>query len=136
MKKFNDWMGDKLSNGLSSMTVFYVISFLVLIPLLVQTPVGFMGWIQYLSTAVLQACALPLLGYTTKKQGDIQAQMAQETHDTVMSELDLIKTQQIDNKKLVSAQHKITKELKELITTKVITNKVVSNDVKDLKGNK
>ena len=128
MKNFNDWFGDKLSNGLSSMTLFYIISCLVLMPLFVQTPVGFMAWIQYLSTAVLQACALPLLGYTTKKQGDIQAQIAQETHDTVMSELDLIKNQQIDNKKLIKEQHKIAKEIKELIG-----NKVKNDNINNLK---
>ena len=128
MKKFNNYIGDKLSNGLSSMTLFYIISFLVLIPLLVQTPVGFMAWVQYLSTAVLQACALPLLGYTTKKQGDIQAQIAQETHDTVMNELDLIKTQQLDNKKLVKEQHKIAKEIKELISNESINNIKIKGD--------
>ena len=115
MKKFNNYIGDKLSNGLSSMTLFYIISFLVLIPLLVQTPVGFMAWVQYLSTAVLQACALPLLGYTTKKQGDIQALILQETHDNVMAELDIIKAQQLDNKKSINLIHKVAKENKEIV---------------------
>ncbi|WP_298844651.1 hypothetical protein [Clostridium sp.] len=79
MKKFNDWIGDKLSNGLSSMTVFYIITLLVLAPLIVERPATIMAWIQYLSTAVLQACALPLLGYTTNKQGNIQSKLLQET---------------------------------------------------------
>lgn len=45
MKRFNNWIGDKLSNGLSSMTIFYVITLLVLLPLLIQAPVTLMGWI-------------------------------------------------------------------------------------------
>jgi len=69
LKKFNDWLGNKLSDGLSSMKIFYLITFLVLLPLTVQRPHTLIEWIQYMSTAVLQASALPLLGYTTKKQG-------------------------------------------------------------------
>ena len=91
MKNFNDWFGNKLSDGLSSMKIFYLITFLVLLPLTVQRPDTLIGWIQYMSTAVLQASALPLLGYTTKKQGDIQGKIIQETHDTVMKELNFIK---------------------------------------------
>lgn len=95
MKKFNDWIGDKLSNGLSSMTVFYIITLLVLAPLIVERPTTIMAWIQYLSTAVLQACALPLLGYTTNKQGNIQSKLLQETHDNVMNELKIVKKEQV-----------------------------------------
>jgi hypothetical protein len=116
LKNFNDHLGDKLSDGLSSMKIFYFITFLVLVPLIVQRPNNFIGWIQYMSTAVLQACALPLLGYTTKKQGDIQATILKETHDTVMKELSLIKKQQAANTKLVKAQHKIISELREIIS--------------------
>ena len=116
MKNFDDWLGDKLSDGLSSMKIFYLITFLVLVPLIVQRPNNFIGWIQYMSTAVLQASALPLLGYTTKKQGDIQAKILKETHDTVMKELNLIKKQQAANKKLIEAQHEIISELKEVIS--------------------
>lgn len=116
MKNFDDQVGDKLSDGLSSMKIVYLITFLVLVPLIVQRPDTFIGWIQYMSTAVLQACALSLLGYTTKKQGEIQAKILQETHDTVMKELNLIKKQQVANKKLVEAQHEIIIELKEVIS--------------------
>ena len=115
MKNFNDWLGNKLSNGLSSMKIFYLITFLVLLPLTVQRPHTLIEWIQYMSTAVLQASALPLLGYTTKKQGDIQGKIIQETHDTVMKELNFIKKQQIADKELKESQHKIISELKETI---------------------
>ena len=118
MKNFDDWLGDKLSNGLSSMKTFYLIIFLVLVPLIVQRPGTFIGWIQYMSTAVLQAAALPLLGYTTRKQGDIQAKILKETHDTVMKELNLIRRQQIANKELAESQHKIISELKAIISNK------------------
>ena len=116
MKKFNDWLGDRLSDGLSSMIVFYFITFLVLLPLTVERPSSPMGWIQYLSTAVLQASALPLLGYTTKKTGDIQARILQETHDSVMNEFEIIKTQQADDKKIMQSQQQIIQELKGILT--------------------
>jgi len=115
MKKFNDWMGDKLSNGLSSMIVFYVISFLVLVPLIVERPNSLIGWIQYMSTAVLQACALPLLGYTTNKQGNIQSKLLQETHDTVMNELKIVKKEQYFAKKQRSNHSEEMAEIKLII---------------------
>ena len=87
-------MGDKLSDGLSSMVVFYLITFLVLVPLILERPNTLIGWIQYMSTAVLQACALPLLGYTTNKQGSVQTKLLRETHDTVINELTFIKEEQ------------------------------------------
>ncbi|MEI6602055.1 MAG: hypothetical protein WCL54_01065 [Clostridia bacterium] len=115
MKKISDWIGNRLSDGLSSMVMFYAVTFLVLLPLLFQRPDSFITWIQYLSTAVLQAAALPLLGYTTKRSGDIQAKILQETHDSVMNELEIIKTQQVDDKKIMESQQKIILELKDII---------------------
>ena len=108
-------MGDKLSNGLSSMIVFYVISFLVLVPLIVERPNSLIGWIQYMSTAVLQACALPLLGYTTNKQGNIQSKLLQETHDTVMNELKIVKKEQYFAKKQRSNHSEEMAEIKLII---------------------
>lgn len=56
--------------------------------------------------------------------------MAQETHDTVMSELDIIKKQQIDNKKSIKEQHKTAREVKEI----VMSNRAKLIDVQDDKG--
>jgi len=89
--QLNDYVGDKLSNGLSSMEMFYIITFLVLAPLLVQRPDTLITWVQYVSTAILQASALPLLGYTTKKSGEKQERLLQETHNMVMQEMGTLK---------------------------------------------
>ena len=115
MKKISEWIGNRLSDGLSSMVMFYVVTFLVLLPLLFERPTTFIAWIQYLSTAVLQAAALPLLGYTTKRSGDIQAKILQETHDSVMNELAIIKTQQVDDAKIMASQSQIILELQDVI---------------------
>ena len=86
-KKFNDFIGDKFSFALSTMEMFWLVLILVLLPLLFQHPDTLIAWIQYLSTAVLQAVALPLLGYTTKKSGESQEKIIKETHDALMQEL-------------------------------------------------
>jgi hypothetical protein len=94
MDRFNDWLGDKLSYVLSTMAMFYGITFLVIAPLFFQTPNTPVGWMQYIVSVFFQGVALPVLGYTSRKSGEVQAAMLQETHDTVMKELDFIKKQQ------------------------------------------
>lgn len=94
MDRFNQWLGDKLSYILSTMAMFYGISFLVLATLFFQTPTSLVTWIQYIISVFFQGVALPVLGYTSRKSGELQAQLLRETHDTVMNELEYIKMQQ------------------------------------------
>lgn len=70
LSKFNDYLADRLSYILSIMTTFYVISFLVLIPLFYSQPTSFVAWVSYLCSVVFQGLALPVLGYTARKSGD------------------------------------------------------------------
>jgi len=86
-KKINDFIGDKFSFALSTMEMFWIVLILVLFPLLFQKPDTLIAWIQYLSTAVLQAVALPLLGYTTKKSGETQEKIIKDTHEILMKEI-------------------------------------------------
>ena len=53
-----------------------------------QRPNTLVGWITYISTAIFQASALPVLAFVSKKEGATQQALLQETHDTVMGELD------------------------------------------------
>ncbi|MBP1744434.1 MAG: hypothetical protein H6Q58_1412 [Firmicutes bacterium] len=94
MDRFNQWLGDKLSYILSTMAMFYGVSFLVLATLFFQTPTSLVTWIQYIISVFFQGVALPVLGYTSRKSGELQANLLRETHDTVMNELDYIKKQQ------------------------------------------
>jgi hypothetical protein len=105
--RFNDWLGDKLSDWLSTMAMFYGIAFLVLIPLYWQQPTSLVGWIQYTVAIFFQGVALPVLGYVSKREGQKQAVLIKETHDAVMEEL-----------KLAKEERKLTMEI-----------------LKDLKGN-
>jgi hypothetical protein len=106
-KKFNDFIGDKFSFALSTMEMFWLVLVLVLLPLLFQHPDTLISWIQYLSTAVLQAVALPLLGYTTKKSGESQEKIIKDTHDILMNELK-------EAKEIRKQQLNMMKEIKQI----------------------
>ena len=49
LTKFNENIGTILSEGLSSMQMFYIVTFCVVCPLLVERPNSLILWIQYLS---------------------------------------------------------------------------------------
>ena len=91
IKKFNNFIGDKLADGLSTMAMFYGIAFLVLIPLYWQQPATLVAWIQYCVAVFFQGVALPVLAYVSKRESGKQSVLIQETHDNVISELKLAK---------------------------------------------
>lgn len=71
MNKFNDWLALKLSNGLSSMYFFYIC---VALDLAELKPVidarSTITWVTYISQAVIQLIALPVLGASQKLAAD------------------------------------------------------------------
>ncbi|HVJ48019.1 hypothetical protein [Desulfitobacterium sp.] len=91
MRRFNDWVGDKISFWLSTMAAFWIVCAFVLIPLFWQRPEGLIGWVQFLIQSLFQGAALPVLGYVSRKSGENQEHILNETHDTVMDELAMIK---------------------------------------------
>lgn len=91
MGRFNDWVGDRISFWLSTMAAFWIVTAFVLIPLIWQRPEGLIGWVQFLIQSLFQGSALPVLGYVSRKAGESQEKILNETHDTVMEELDMIK---------------------------------------------
>jgi len=116
MRKFNDWLGDKLSYFLSTMAMFYGIAFLVLAPLFFQRPTNLVTWMQYIVAVFFQGVALPVLGYTSRKSGEVQEKLLKETHDTVMKELDYIEKQHETAKIERAELQKIIKEIKDMTT--------------------
>ena len=88
---FNEKLGVILSDALSSMQMFYIVFFCVVLPLLVEHPSSLIAWIQYLSTAILQAVALPLLGFTTKKSGDEQEKVIKDSHSILINQFNELK---------------------------------------------
>jgi hypothetical protein len=110
LKRFNDWLGDKLAYWLSTMACFYLISIAILATLFFQRPQGVQAWLMFWVTVFFQGAALPVLGYVSRKAGERQEQILNETHDAVMEELALVKEQLA----LVKEQLAIAKEEREM----------------------
>lgn len=88
LKRFNNWLGDKLAFGLSTMAAFYIVTAFVLIPLIWQRPDGLIGWVQFLVRSLFQGSALPVLGYVSRIAGE---KVLREIHDTVMAEMAIVR---------------------------------------------
>ena len=70
IRKFNDYLADRLSYVLSIMATFYIITLLVIIPLLYTQPTSIVGWASYICSVIFQGIALPVLCYTSRKASD------------------------------------------------------------------
>jgi hypothetical protein len=105
MKKLNELVANALADYLSTMVCFWIITSMVVVVLFWQRPNTLVGWITYISTAIFQASALPVLAFVSKKEGAAQQALLQETHDTVMNELAMIGQSHEDIKKLVVIIH-------------------------------
>ena len=84
-------MADILSDALSTMNCFWIITTMVVVVLFWQRPTTIVGWITYISTAIFQASALPVLAFVSKKSGDELLKLLRETHDAVMAEMSDLK---------------------------------------------
>lgn len=110
LSRFNDYLADRLSYILSIMTTFYVISFLVFIPLFYSQPTSFVAWVSYLCSVVFQGLALPVLGYTARKSGDKADSMMKDMFEMtkkIEKLTEIIEKQQIH-------LHKDVEEIREL----------------------
>lgn len=86
LKRTNERIALLLSDVLSSMCCFWLITVLVLAVLEFQTPHSPLEWIQYVVQTFFQGVALPVLAFVAKKEGDKSRKMNTETHDLVMKE--------------------------------------------------
>ena len=64
-----DRLAQVLADSLATMTMFWIIAILVLIPLFWNQPTNLVGWMQYIVAVFFQGVALPVLGYTAKLSG-------------------------------------------------------------------
>ena len=113
LKKFNEKVGDKLAYNLSTMAMFYGICFLVIAPLMFQTPIGLVPWMQYLVSVFFQGVALPVLGYVSRKGSEKQEKLLTETHAATLKEVDSIKEITSKLNEIVQEQHKDSVEERE-----------------------
>ena len=105
MKKFNDWIAEKMSYALATMFMFYIITFLVVIPLLYSQPTSIVAWASYFSSVVFQGIALPVLGYTSRKNGQKTDELIDLIYKLTKEDNDIIK-------KIESEETIIEEELK------------------------
>lgn len=108
LRNFNNWLGDKLAYGLSTMAMFYIVSAFVILPLALQRPHDLVGWIQYIVQSFFQGAALPVLGYVARVAGESQERVLMETHDEVMAEMRVVK-------EAVKLLHAEQKEIRQLV---------------------
>jgi len=80
INQFNDWLAERMSLVLSMMITFWIILFLVILPLFYGAPTSVVLWAQYASCTIFQAIALPVLGYTSKKASDKSDKMLEEMY--------------------------------------------------------
>jgi len=106
IKKINtlsDKFAESMADSLASMTMFWIITLLVVIPLFWNKPVGGVAWIQYIVAVFFQGVALPVLGYTAKLSGkrtdeiiakieELSFKIAQQT-ENIEKEVDVIEKQ-------------------------------------------
>ena len=112
-RKINEKVGDKLAYSLSTMAMFYGICFLVITPLMFQTPIGLVPWMQYLVSVFFQGVALPVLGYVSRKGGEKQEKLLTETHAATIKEVESIKEITKKLNEIVEEQHKDSVEERE-----------------------
>jgi len=91
MKNLNSKLGDKLAFGLSTMTMFYIITLMVLLPLIWQRPDTPIAWIQYLVQSLFQGSSLPILAYVAKLEGRKTETILNSTNNCVLEELKIVK---------------------------------------------
>lgn len=98
VSKLNQRIAEKMSAGLSTMWCLWIVLLLVLFPLIWNRPDTLYGWAQYLSTAVFQAVALPVLAFVSREETRKQMRILNETRNAEMEELKLLRKDRSDVK--------------------------------------
>ena len=101
LNELSDKLAEKLSDALSSMSMFWIITLMVVIPLIWVQPKDAVSWMQYIVSVFFQGVALPVLGYTAKLSGIKNEKLAE-----LIKELSL---------KIESQTEHIEKEVDEII---------------------
>lgn len=86
LKRFNDWLADRMSSWMSRMWLFWLLTILILGTLIFQRPSGIQGWALFFVSVFFQGVALVVINYTSDKQGRQMLRLLQETHNTTMEE--------------------------------------------------
>ncbi len=116
-RRFNDKLADKMSDSMSAMGLFWLLTVLIWSTILFQRPQGAQGWILFLVSVFFQGVGLIVVNYTSAKQGRMMLQLLQETHDTVMAELASVRDLLSTERQIVSGISMEDQELAKLTET-------------------
>jgi len=131
LKILNDYIADKLSYILATMTTFYVVTLLVILPLLYTQPTSIVAWTSYLCSVIFQGIALPVLGYTARKSSDKSDKIINHldgTTDQIEKMVETIEKQQEQMLHIISILEQkdehMSKELDDIIEAEKRVNEI------------
>jgi len=134
LKMLNDYIADKLSYILATMTTFYVVTLLVILPLLYTQPTSIVAWTSYLCSVIFQGIALPVLGYTARKSSDKSDKIIHHldnTTDQIEKMVETIEKQQEQMLLIISMLEKndehIAKEIDDILEADNELTKIKNN---------
>ncbi len=87
VKRFNDWIADKLASFMATMLLFWLLLLIDVVGAIVDPPANVQGWLLWGVSILFQSVALPVLALVANKQGDRTERVLGDTHDRVMAEL-------------------------------------------------
>lgn len=104
LKDFNFKLANKLADMLSTMAMFYLITFLVFSILIFQMPKTPLEWIAFIVQTFFQGVALPVLAFVSKVESEKTNKIITDIYDRTLDQLQEIKDMQIDLNSLLEDQ--------------------------------
>ena len=105
LKQLNTKIANFLADWLSTMAMFYAITFLVISILFFQMPKTPLEWVQYIVQTFFQGVALPVLGFVSKVESNKTNLIIDDIHSKLLAEIK-------DLKDMHNDLHEILKEEK------------------------
>jgi hypothetical protein len=81
MKRFNNFIADKMASLMATMLLFWILLILDVAGAIVDPPSNIQGWLLWGVSILFQSVALPVLALVSNKQGDRMETKLDQTHD-------------------------------------------------------
>lgn len=91
MKRINDWLALRITNGVGTMWAAYLFAALAFIALPSAIHSGMLAIVEWISQTFIQLVMLSVIMVGQTLQSQLTERRDQETHDTVMKELILLR---------------------------------------------
>ncbi|WP_407310480.1 hypothetical protein [Desulfosporosinus sp. SB140] len=128
IRKWNDWLAAKITQGMATMWCAYAFLFWSLIPLVFPAA---QSVVFYVSGGIIQLVALSLIMVGQDVLGRGSIRQAKETHDVVMIEREMLKKElYLANMERKETKHLHQLALKELIELKELNKKISGTEEK------